>query len=609
MPGFGRMQPPAWRPDPEFDLDYHLRHITLPAPGTKRQLLDLATRLYQDPYDRTRPLWIFVVIDGLENGQGALFWKTHHSISDGIGLVRLSERYMERSAHAPLPPEVDLESMTAMAAVAEQARTKEQGGDLSAGLRTTAAKSLTHVWRRQIGISRRLLGEVALWPADPLRIRDRAESVVGEVQSALDQTRGGDVPGGSPIWTGRSRRRHLEALRVDLEGAKAAAKTLGGSVNDFFVAGAVMGALDYHAPARGRGGRAEHLLRREHPHGHGRWRKLVHPDPRPGARAGDAGRGTLRRDTRPDGGQARAGVKGAGAMSRIAGVANLLPTSVVTHVARAQAAKVDFATSNVRARRSRCTSPGVECWRTSSWVRWQAPRSTSPWCPTTGVSTWGSSSIRPPSTIPPASASTSRTRTVTFWKQVASWPTRHPRFVRHGGVRPSLSARQGTRHAVDQVPLPDRVTGLDNVCRTGPAIIAPNHISFFDSVALIGVLPRRITYVGKAEYLDSWKTRYVLPAMGMIPIERTGGKRSMEALDTAAGVLERGELFGIFPEGTRRATASCTRDGPGSPAWPCAAARPSSRSGSGVPTGSSRPAPRSRAPSYAARSTSVDRSI
>jgi len=98
---------------------------------------------------------------------------------------------------------------------------------------------------------------------------------------------------------------------------------------------------------------------------------------------------------------------------------------------------------------------------------------------------------------------------------------------------------------------PTRVTGLDNVCRTGPAIIAPNHISFFGSVALIGVLPRRITYVGKAEYLDSWKTRYVLPAMGMIPIERTGGKRSMEALDTAAGVLERGELFGIFPEGTR----------------------------------------------------------
>ncbi len=98
---------------------------------------------------------------------------------------------------------------------------------------------------------------------------------------------------------------------------------------------------------------------------------------------------------------------------------------------------------------------------------------------------------------------------------------------------------------------PTRVTGLDNVPASGPVIIAPNHISFFDSVVLIGVLPRRISFVGKAEYLDSWKTRYLLPAVGMIPIERAGGKQSLEALDTAAGVLERGELFGIFPEGTR----------------------------------------------------------
>ena len=98
---------------------------------------------------------------------------------------------------------------------------------------------------------------------------------------------------------------------------------------------------------------------------------------------------------------------------------------------------------------------------------------------------------------------------------------------------------------------PTKVVGLENVPRSGPAIIAPNHISFFDSVVLIGVLPRRISFVGKAEYLDDWKTRYLLPAVGMIPIERGSGKQSLAALDTAAGVLEQGELFGIFPEGTR----------------------------------------------------------
>jgi len=65
------------------------------------------------------------------------------------------------------------------------------------------------------------------------------------------------------------------------------------------------------------------------------------------------------------------------------------------------------------------------------------------------------------------------------------------------------------------------------------------------------VLPRRITFVGKAEYMDDWKTKYIFPAMGMIPIDRSGGNASERALNAAARVLERGELFGIYPEGTR----------------------------------------------------------
>ena len=95
------------------------------------------------------------------------------------------------------------------------------------------------------------------------------------------------------------------------------------------------------------------------------------------------------------------------------------------------------------------------------------------------------------------------------------------------------------------------VVGLDNVPATGPAIIAPNHVSFCDSVFVPAVLPRRISYVGKAEYMDDWKTKYLFPAMGMIPIDRGGGDKSAAALDTAARLLADGELFGIYPEGTR----------------------------------------------------------
>jgi 1-acyl-sn-glycerol-3-phosphate acyltransferase len=95
------------------------------------------------------------------------------------------------------------------------------------------------------------------------------------------------------------------------------------------------------------------------------------------------------------------------------------------------------------------------------------------------------------------------------------------------------------------------VAGLDRLPTRGPAILAPNHISFLDSAFLMLVVPRRISFVGKAEYMDSWKTKFIFPMMGMIPIDRSGGDKSQGALDAARSVLERGELFGIFPEGTR----------------------------------------------------------
>jgi len=95
------------------------------------------------------------------------------------------------------------------------------------------------------------------------------------------------------------------------------------------------------------------------------------------------------------------------------------------------------------------------------------------------------------------------------------------------------------------------MSGYDRLPDEGPAILCPNHISFIDSPFLTFTLPRNISFVGKAEYMDSWKTKYLFPAMGMIPIDRSGGDKSASALDAAMDVLERGELFGIYPEGTR----------------------------------------------------------
>jgi 1-acyl-sn-glycerol-3-phosphate acyltransferase len=95
------------------------------------------------------------------------------------------------------------------------------------------------------------------------------------------------------------------------------------------------------------------------------------------------------------------------------------------------------------------------------------------------------------------------------------------------------------------------VEGAEQIPASGGAIFAPNHLSVLDHFVLGAALPRRITFVGKAEYMDSWKTKYIFPALGMIPIDRSGGSAAENTLDAAASLLGRGEFFGIYPEGTR----------------------------------------------------------
>lgn len=95
------------------------------------------------------------------------------------------------------------------------------------------------------------------------------------------------------------------------------------------------------------------------------------------------------------------------------------------------------------------------------------------------------------------------------------------------------------------------IEGAENVPTEGGALITPNHLSFCDSVFVPYALPRRTWSIGKGEYMDDWKTKHLFPALGMIPVDRTGGKAAMDALDTAARVIDGGHLFLIYPEGTR----------------------------------------------------------
>ena len=92
------------------------------------------------------------------------------------------------------------------------------------------------------------------------------------------------------------------------------------------------------------------------------------------------------------------------------------------------------------------------------------------------------------------------------------------------------------------------LTGFDRLPAEGPAILCPNHISFLDSTFLMFAVPRNISFVGKAEYMDSWKTKFLFPAMGMIPIDRAGGSKSTAALDAAEAVVDTEQARGYFRE-------------------------------------------------------------
>lgn len=101
-----------------------------------------------------------------------------------------------------------------------------------------------------------------------------------------------------------------------------------------------------------------------------------------------------------------------------------------------------------------------------------------------------------------------------------------------------------------------KVKGLRNVPGSGPVIIASNHLSFSDSIFMPLVVPRKVTFLAKSEYFTSPGPKGLLKkltfiALGQVPVDRSGGRRSEAALITGLKVLAEGKCIGIYPEGTR----------------------------------------------------------
>ncbi len=324
----GNIAPPTWVPDSDFDIDRHVRRIALPPPGDDRTLFDLATLITADPFDRSRPLWEFTVVEGLSGGRAALIQKMHHTIADGESGVQLALEYMDFERDAPAPPMPDSDEI--------DAADENGAGDATELIRDL----LTGALRLPLGIVR----EVRDLLADPTQIADATSAAAETVRGIVGQL--GDTDHArSPLWTQRSLGRHLEVGSAPFRPTKSAAASLGGTLNTAFMTIATEAVSRYHAEL---GAPVDHLRAsmaistRNESSGANAFSlvRLLVP-------TGDLDIDERFRLIQTATDDAVAG-SSAASLDSLATLASTLPTSVICRLARQQAQTVDFATSNVK---------------------------------------------------------------------------------------------------------------------------------------------------------------------------------------------------------------------------------------------------------------------
>jgi len=224
-----RIATPRWVPDPDFDLDWHVRRVDAPAPHDDASVVALARTAATTAFDPARPLWEFTFVEGLADGGAAIVMKLHHSLTDGVGGMQLALLLFD-VAQEPEPPG-DMPPLPELAAV--------DGVHL-------VRESIAHDMGRVLGFARH--EATALLPGaldvarHPVRSgRELAETVasIGRLVAPVTETL-------SPIMTARGLGRHLDLVSADLDDLKRAAAFAGGSVNDGFLAAVTGGLRRYH---------------------------------------------------------------------------------------------------------------------------------------------------------------------------------------------------------------------------------------------------------------------------------------------------------------------------------------------------------------------------
>ena len=216
-----------------FDLDFHLRRMRLPAPGTERTLLDALQPMAAGAFDRARPLWEFTLIEGLYDPDGteraAFAMKVHHSVTDGVGGMALLALLVDLTPDAEEPRDTPAapapEPMDAIALMRE---------------------SVGHSSRRALGIARRTPGVVASATRMTLRHPVRSGSGVVRTATSIGRMLAPATEPMSPVMLTRGLGRRLDTFDLSLDDVRRAAKATEGSVNDVFVASVIGGLHRYH---------------------------------------------------------------------------------------------------------------------------------------------------------------------------------------------------------------------------------------------------------------------------------------------------------------------------------------------------------------------------
>ena len=219
---------PIWIDDPCFNLEYHVRQTALPEPGSEEQLMRLASRIFSQQLDRSKPLWETWLVEGLEDNRFALISKTHHSLIDGISGVDLAQVLFDLT---PVPQEIPHPDEAW-----EPAREPNAVELLADGVTGLAKASL--------GVAARAIA-AATRPSESIHdLREAAEGL-GEIVWA-----GMNPAPDTPLNVAIGPHRRFVGVRNELEDFRTIKNGLGGTVNDVVLT-VVSGALRGWLQSRG----------------------------------------------------------------------------------------------------------------------------------------------------------------------------------------------------------------------------------------------------------------------------------------------------------------------------------------------------------------------